>query len=74
MGSPRKRWDTVDWSKTDAEIAHALGTSRQNVAFARKNRNAPPSPAGWGGSRPGSGRPPKPKRQGRAAAPLRASP
>jgi hypothetical protein len=38
------RWDSVDWTKNDSEIAKLLGCSREAVRVWRKKTGMPPSP------------------------------
>ena len=38
------KWDSVDWSLWDAEIARRLGVSRERVRQVRKARGERPSP------------------------------
>lgn len=39
----RDRWNKVDWSQTDAQIARELGVSRERVRQVRLERSLPPS-------------------------------
>lgn len=53
-------YNFIDWTKgDDAQIAAALGVSRQAVAAARKVRRISPK-SNHGGKRAGAGRKPKP--------------
>lgn len=40
---PDPKWDGVDWSRTNKEIAAELGVSRQRVDQIRRKRGMPPS-------------------------------
>jgi len=43
---PRERWDAVDWTQRDSEIARELGVSRERVRQVRQSRGLPPRRAG----------------------------
>jgi hypothetical protein len=39
---PRERWDAVDWTRRDSQIARELGVSRERVRQVRQARGLPP--------------------------------
>jgi hypothetical protein len=42
-----EKWDGVDWSMRDTDIAHQLGVSKERVRQVRAKKRLPPSRRSW---------------------------